>query len=342
MSELSPKERLLRTLRKQSVDRPPVICTGGMMNAAIVPVMEKTGQVLPEAHTDATRMTALADAVYAETGFENFGIPFCMTIEAEVLGSEIALGTLACEPKVVKERFASVNQVERFDVKNMLSRGRVGVVVGAAEKLARRQPDVPIIGSLTGPISTAASLVDPLTFLKELRRERDNAHRVLEAVSSFLIEYARALLAHGAAAICIGDPTATGEILGPAMFQDYAVPYLNRIADALHRENGVVIVHICGDMKRVKHLLPQIHSDAISTDALVNLRALKDEYPQLTVMGNLSTYLLQWSATEKIAERTRQLAKERIDIISPACGLSTSTPLRNIQTMTSAVKESQA
>jgi len=33
---LSPKERLLRLLKHQGVDRPPVICTGGMINAAIV------------------------------------------------------------------------------------------------------------------------------------------------------------------------------------------------------------------------------------------------------------------------------------------------------------------
>ena len=34
MSGLSPKERLRRALAKKPVDRPPVICMGGMMNAA--------------------------------------------------------------------------------------------------------------------------------------------------------------------------------------------------------------------------------------------------------------------------------------------------------------------
>ena len=39
MTTLTPKERLLKVLRKEPVDRPPVICTGGMMNAAIVEIM---------------------------------------------------------------------------------------------------------------------------------------------------------------------------------------------------------------------------------------------------------------------------------------------------------------
>ena len=47
MDILTQKERLLRVLNKEKVDRPPVICPGGMMNAAIVDVMNKTGHTLP-------------------------------------------------------------------------------------------------------------------------------------------------------------------------------------------------------------------------------------------------------------------------------------------------------
>jgi [methyl-Co(III) methanol-specific corrinoid protein]:coenzyme M methyltransferase len=56
-------------------------------------------------------------------------------------------------------------------------------------------------------------------------------------------------------------------------------------------------------------------------------------------MGNLSTYSLQWNAPEKIHTVTRNLVASGIDIISPACGLSTSTTLENIRAMTGAVTE---
>jgi [methyl-Co(III) methanol-specific corrinoid protein]:coenzyme M methyltransferase len=340
MSYLSPKQRLLDTLARKTVDRPPVICTGGMMNAAIVDVMTITGHTLPEAHFEAGRMADLAGDIHAETGFENLGIPFCMTVEAEVLGSEIDFGSLACEPKIAREQFASVNEVIFKDVGSMLRSGRIAEVCGSATRLAQRYPDQPVIGSLTGPISTAASLVDPMQFLKELRKERDSAHRVLEYVSNFLIGFAHTLIDSGATVICIGDPTATGEILGPRMFDEYAVTYLNRIIDGIHAAGVPVLVHICGEMKAVKPSIPQLHSDAISTDAFVNLKALKLEYPQLITMGNLSTILLESGDAEKVARRTETLVKEGIDIISPACGLSTSTSLPAIRALTGTVKES--
>lgn len=338
MSAISPKQRLLDTLAKKRVDRPPVVCTGGMMNAAIVDVMTRTGHTLPEAHFEAGRMVELAVDIHQETGFENIGVPFCMTVEAEVLGSEIDFGTLACEPKIARELFPSVKNVAFRDISSMLHAGRISEVAGAVERLKLLQPDQPIIGSLTGPVSTAASLVDPMQFLKELRKERESAHRVLEYVSNFLVGFARTLVESGVTVICIGDPTATGEILGPRMFDEFAVTYLNRVIDGIHAAGVPVLVHICGEMKAVKPSIPLLHSDAISTDAFVNLKLLKQEYPQLTTMGNLSTILLEGGDPEKVARRTETLLREGIDIISPACGLSTSTSITAIRAMTDTVK----
>ncbi|MBQ9378025.1 MAG: methylcobamide--CoM methyltransferase [Schwartzia sp.] len=338
MNDLSPKERLLRVLSKQSVDRAPVICPGGMMNSATVDVMESLGLSFPEVHLDAEAMVKLSTAVEEKTGFENFGIPYCMTVEAEVLGSEIDFGNAVCEPKIARERYASVADVEVRDVKALVRKGRVEAVAKAGAGIATRHPDVPVIGSLTGPISTSASIVEPMTFLKELRKDRANAHRVLDYVTSFLIEYAGVLIESGFPVITVADPTATGEILGPKMFGDYAVPYLNRLADAIHARGAKVVIHICGRMEAVKRYLPGLHGDAVSTDAMVNLKALREEFDGLTVMGNVSTFALQLQEPEAIRRVTEKLVADGIDIISPACGLSTKTPVENIAAMTEVVK----
>ena len=205
MNNISPKERLLRVLDKKSVDRAPVICPGGMMNSATVDVIEGIGLSFPRVHPDADAMTRLSSAVEEKTGFENFGIPYCMTVEAEVLGSEIDFGTPVCEPKIAKERYASSADVDVRDVKQLVREGRVEAIARAGQTIAEQNPDVPVIGSLTGPISTAASIVDPMTFLKELRKDKTNAHRTLDYVTDFLIEYASVLIESGFPVITIAD-----------------------------------------------------------------------------------------------------------------------------------------
>jgi [methyl-Co(III) methanol-specific corrinoid protein]:coenzyme M methyltransferase len=309
---------------------------GGMMNAAIVEVMEKTGHTLPEAHFSATKMAALAEAASEATGFENIGLPFCMTVEAEMFGGATEHGTLECEPKIQHEAFASLDDVRvRLDADKI---GRSAVVTEAVNLLRGRRPDLPIVATLKGPVSVAASMVDPMTFLKGLHKSRKSAHRVLEEITHVLASYAGRLVAAGADVIAIGDPTATVEILGPGLFRDFAIRYLNGLAGAIHALATPVIIHICGRLGSGTQMLPSLDCEAISVDAMVNLKDLKAVSPSLTTMGNLSTYLLEWGPPHKIAERASELVKDGTDIVAPACGLSTSTNLANITAMTAAVK----
>jgi MtaA/CmuA family methyltransferase len=338
MNDINPKTRLLNALNKKTTDRPPVICMGGMMNASIVEIMNSTGYTLPAAHDNPDLMASLAGAIQEQTGFENLGVPFCMTVEAELLGSRIDKGTLACEPKITKEAFDSAGAVIYRDIDEMIESGRIRTVTTATTKLAATHQHLPVVVSMTGPISTAASIIDPMSFYKELRKNPASAHRVLDYVTELLIRFAEESVKAGASVIAIGDPSATGEILGPVMFKEYAVRYLNVLTEAVHGFGAPVILHICGDINKVRSLIPELQADAISTDAMVNLAKLKEDYPSVTTMGNLSTYSLQWSSPHSIAAQTSKLVGDGIDIISPACGLSTSTTLANIRAMTRTVQ----
>lgn len=224
MNDLSPRDRLLRVLGRQPVDRPPVLCPGGMMNAAIVGIVEPAGHLLPAAHADPARMAELAAAVQRFTGFENLGAPFCLTVEAEAFGSAVDYGSVSCEPKIRAEAFGDLRDVPIRPLAELLAGGRVGAVAEAVGRLNARHADLPVIGNVSGPISTAASLVEPTAFYKGLRKHREAAHRLLGHVTEFLVGYARVLCDSGAPVIAIGDPSATGEILGPRLFAEFAVP----------------------------------------------------------------------------------------------------------------------
>jgi [methyl-Co(III) methanol-specific corrinoid protein]:coenzyme M methyltransferase len=262
-----------------------------------------------------------------------------MTLEAELLGSEIDKGSLTCEAKITKEAFPSVQSAIVPKLKRLPAGGRAERVISAIERTAARRPDEPLFGSLTGPVSTAASIVDPIAFLKALRKDRENCHRVLSDVTDTIFLLASAMVEAGAEVIAISDPTATGEILGPKAFDDFALRHINALIDRIHALQVKVIVHICGDVAPVEHLVAQLHSDAISTDAQVSLTRIKGLYPHLTTMGNVSTSILQFGSPERITQRTRRLVTDGVDIIAPACGLGTTTPLANVQAMTAAVKE---
>lgn len=335
---LSAKTRLLRTLKKEEVDRVPVICPGGMMNMVTRELMELTENYLPSAHKDAKKMSELAYEVYNKGIFENVGVPFCMTVETEMYGAKVDFGSDIFEPHVTEYVMNSVDEIYRLKEAN-IDEGRSKVVVDAIKMLKEKKLDCPIIGNLTGPISVASSLMEPVVFYKELRKKNEKAHEYMEFITRDLIKFAKAQIEAGADVIAISDPSGTGEILGPKLFKEFCVKYLNMILDAIKEYNVCTIVHICGHMKSVYKEVNEVKSDALSFDAVVPIREAKEALKDRVIMGNVSTYTLEFGEPNKIKLMTKSCINSGSSILAPACGLGMKTPLKNIKAMIDAAKE---
>lgn len=58
-----------------------------------------------------SRWVDLSEVVYKEGCFENYGAPFCMTVEAEEFGADIDMGSNIYEPHVNKlQNISSVSE----------------------------------------------------------------------------------------------------------------------------------------------------------------------------------------------------------------------------------------
>ena len=332
---MTPRERLFGAAHGEAVDRPPCICPGGMMNGVVEEVMLKTGIYWPKAHSDAQMMAELARVLCESGGFENYGVPFCMTVEAESLGAEVDMGDCEVEPHVVRPALASCAEADRlkpFDV----TKGRAAAVVEAIRLLKLRGTGVPVVGNITGPVSVAGTLVDMSVFLGDMRKHPDECARLLDIITDALIIYGRAMAEAGADAICVAEPSGTGEILGAKRFREFTVPYINRLLDAI--DVPMKIVHICGKLRAVYAELSALHCDAFSFDAIVNACEIRPYIPGKAVMGNVSTHAIGTMPEEKVRGLTRSAREMGVDILAPACGLPLSTPLCNIRAMVDEAK----
>lgn len=329
---MNEKERLLKTLRGEPVDRPPVICPGGMMNGAVTELLD---DVKENHNIDIDDMVEVAKKVHDVTGFENYGVPFCMTVEAEPLGIKMDMGDKTFEPRVTEyneEQIDSIIKSYKVDPKRDK---RMPVVLEAISRLKNDQ--VPVIGNITGHISTATSVIDPLEAFKMIRKDPEKIYRFLEYVNNYSIDYAIEMVKAGADVIAISDPTATGEILGKKNFEKFAVPFYQEIINKMHSLNVPVIIHICGNAKTIIDSLNLINADALSFDSIVNMKVAKSQITT-NLMGNVNTQLLHTGEKEKIISIVSHAIKSGVDIVSPACGLSMGTPIDNLKTMTDFVK----
>ncbi|MFA5866848.1 MAG: MtaA/CmuA family methyltransferase [Actinomycetota bacterium] len=331
------KERLLAVLAGRPVDRPPVVMPGGMMNAAVVEVMETAGYGWPDAHTNPGLMAKLAVATRELTDIENVGLPFCMTIEAEALGGGVDYGSASVEPHmtVYADEIKSA-AVEAFDPEKT---GRMPVVLDAITALKPAINDTPIIGNVVGPMSLVASVLDPLSVYRMVRKDPEGLNSLLDVALSCCVSFAVGQTERGADVIAIADPSATGDILGKAAFREFVAPSLRELVASIKHAGAKTIVHICGDITPVLPEIASIGANAVSFDSGVNISTVRDALADIPLMGNISTLLLHKGSPREITAAVKYVLAARIDILAPACGLSTRTPLSNILAMTRAAKE---
>lgn len=99
------------------------------------------------------------------------------------------------------------------------------------------------------------------------------------------------------------------------------------------------IVHICGQMSPVYTEVNEIRSSALSFDSVVPMKEAREHPKDRVLMGNVSTYALEFGDPERVKMLTKGCVKSGSDIISPACGLGMKSPLVNIQAILECLKE---
>lgn len=334
------KERITSIIQKKKHDRPACICPGGMMNMVTTQLLTEGNFSFEEAHTDGEKMAQVAEYAYDRGCFENVGVPFCMTVEAEQLGAKVDLGDNTKEPRVIEygmKKLEEVDGLPTFD----LEHGRIKAIIDAIRIMKKDKPDVPVVGNITGPISTATSVIDPSPFYAGLRKKGELCHRFLAHVTKELIRFGQAMVEAGADIIMIADPSATGEILGPKFFEEFTVTYLNELIDGVKAVNPdvVTIVHICGQMTPVLEQTDHIKSDVLSFDAMVPLKEIRKYMKDRPIMGNVSTYAIEGQTPDKVKQLVHHCVEQGMDIISPACGLGMGSPLANVQAVLQGTEE---
>jgi [methyl-Co(III) methanol-specific corrinoid protein]:coenzyme M methyltransferase len=357
----TPKQRLLDALGGAPLDRVPVVCLGGPMSAAVSEVLAQAGLDFSSIHADGTAMGRAAVAVARASGFENVGLPLCATVEAEALGSEVAPADDRTEPRIARERYASIHEVGTLELEAALDRGRIPALLEAVAVASEEAPELPLIVNLLGPVTLAGSLVEPTALLTAMRTAPEQVHALLDQLDRFIATLAGRAAVLGADLVAIHEDVGDPKSIGPRQFAAFTGRHLKAVVSALRapvsrvaagheppcvcpgcrlptaleelRRGVPVIVHCCELTENVWPLLPEIGATAWSVGAATSVSALRAALPSLVVLGNVSTFTLDRGSAEQVLQHARRAVDAGVQALCPACGLAMSTPLASIRVL---------
>ena len=294
-------DRLLRALRRQPVDCTPVW------------LMRQAGRYLPEYR--ATRAKAgsfLAMAKNPEIACEVTLQPLVrFDLDAAILFSDIltipdAMGLelyfVDGEGPKFKHTVRSAADLAKLRTPDMETDLRY---VMDAVRLIRRELDgkVPLIGFSGSPWTLACYMVEgggskDFARIKAMAlNDPDTLHKLLSVNTDAVIAYLSAQRAAGAQALQVFDTW--GGVLSPAMYREFSLPYLTRIARELERGQGEqrtpLILFGKGNAAHLEALADS-GAEGVGVDWLVELsEARRRTGGKVALQGNLDPAVLYGS-----------------------------------------------
>ena len=320
----------------KEVDRPPVCC---MTQSATVDQMEAIDVYWPDAHFDPKLMAELGIAGNSVIGFESARIPFCLTIEDEIMGVTVDKGKQDRTPMVKSHPFNedTIDQIEIPD--DFLERGRAKVVREAAKIVKEKVGDeLPVVVGTTGPFTIAGHLVGTENLLLWIITQPDKVHEVLKKGAEVAHQYQKELDSIGVDAIQQSDPSASTDMLSGEMFDEFAAPYIKRSFEGV--ENAKSVLHICGNTTPLLENMIATGVDGLSIEEKVDPKEAVDIVDgRAALIGNLGVVnpLLQ-GTPDDVRKQAKVVCDAGFNVLNPGCGLASKVPKENLQALVETVK----
>ena len=336
MSDITLKERFMRSLKGKKVDKVPVY---SVTQTGTVELMEITGAKWPQAHYDPEKMATLAIAGHKIAGLEAVRYPFDCTAIAQSLGCKIMEGSIDTQPSIVDWACQNKDDIKEMSIPdNFLESERISTILDATDIVrARVGDDIPVIAGMIGPAAIAFSLAGE-NYLKWVITDPDVVIELLKMGTEVCTEYSNALFERGADAVCIPDSEGGPDLIPPPLFESLILPEHRKLTN---KTKGMMILHMCGDATDILEPMATSGFDGISIEEKVNARYAKQVIgKRACLIGNLSpvTTLLAKSP-ENVKQEAKMCIENGVDILAPGCGIAPHTPLTNLNALVEARDE---
>lgn len=344
-TELSSRERVLRFLRKEKVDRIP--CFSGMGNV-LVEEVDRLGWHFGDLHRDAYKMAMAAAATYPATGFECAVVPYDYHIEAESLGTVIQFyekregEQRIIYPIVLHELTEKLVDLdfEALKKKKPSESGRIPLVADAIRLMKKEIGDQVAVGAYTlGPYGVAGAVDTVVDLSKNVIKDRDLVHKLLKVLTDYIAQEVKFFREAGADYVCIREMTCATDLLSPKMYEDLILPHLQ---DLFSQIDPPRILHTCGDTDDDIIYMIKTGADFISVEQKNHISQSREKMngSGVRLMGNLDVYqLLAMSTPEEIDQKVKTAIEEGVDAVWPACDIWPEAPVKNIRAMVEAAKK---
>ena len=326
------REILWETARSESQRALPILS---------FPAAQKMNVTVEQLVKDPELMAQAMEIVSKETDTLAAVSLMDLSVEAEAFGAAVRF-TEDEVPAVIGQLVSDEDEANELEVPE-LSAGRALKCVEAVRLAKERITDKPVLAGMIGPYSLAGRLMDVTEIMYICFDEPETVHVVLDKATEYLIRYGQAMKDAGANGIMMAEPLAG--ILSPDMAEEFSVPYVKRIVDALQDDEFAVLYHNCGNS--VLSMLEPIFSQGAAAyhfgNAIEMEKVMEQAPADILCMGNIDPAAQFAHGTpESMTAATKELLEKcgtyKNFVPSSGCDIPAHAKWENIQAFFEALK----
>lgn len=336
---MTHRERLLRHLDGEPVDCLPAMPITMQFAADLAGIPYRTY---------ATDFRTLADAQCRVA--ETFDFDYVSAIsdparEASDLGADIVFHEDA-PPAINNARPLLVERARLRDIAgrtNVCGPRMTDRLQAIALLRERMGADRLVEGWIEGPCAEAADLRGMDNLMLDFVDDPAFVRDLFEFVLAIEVGFAEKQVAAGADIIGIGDAAAS--LVGPRVYEEFVLPYEQRMVAAIHAMGARVRLHICGNTRRILKLMGLTGADIVDLDyhsPVAEGRAAMG--PTQVLLGNVDPVRVVLDGSPEQVYAAVQACHDEAGpryIVGAGCEIPRDTPHENVRAMIRYAREHQ-
>lgn len=260
---LNSYERLMNRIQGKPVDRVP------NMNIVMQFAARETGHCYGQVVRNAR---LLADGMLR--CHEKYGIDCLWTIsdsvrEPQDLGAEVIVpdnGVPYCPQPFI----TGPEDFHKLKLMDPASGRAMGDRLEAVRILKEEaKGEVPVIGWVEGAVAAACNMMGVANFMYMMMDEPEAAQELLAFCGEQELRFALAQVQAGADIIGLGDAAAS--LIGPDMYEEFAIAHEKRIFAEVHKAGALTKLHICGNINPILEQAAGTGCDILDCDHMVDM-----------------------------------------------------------------------
>ncbi len=278
---------------------------------------------------------------------EKYGIDMVCAIsdpmrEAEGLGAKVEIPEDAVPFSPVK-RIQQLSDIDTLKVIDPSMGRRMADRVEAVRLMKEWVKDeVPVVGWIEGAVAESCDLMDMQEFFMNLYDEPEAMEQLMNTCMEQSLAFAKAQIQAGADIIGMGD--AASSLIGPSLYEEFALPYQQKMIQAIHEMGAKVKLHICGDLNPVLEYVAKTGADIIDLDFMVDLEKAAQIFPkESSICGNISPVDVVLFGTKELVESSvkdcMKIKTLNHNIIAPGCEIPKDSNPENVLAIYHAIQK---